>query len=149
RRKPQTITVEDEVYERDLEEVDRRITLQFLIEAVVWFAVAAFVLYYSEIISVILYSEVPHRIPLYIGLFCAVLNVLIALYHIIYVQFILKVPNWEDYNTPLVYVAIITLFFGFISLCIGLWPVYSFVAPIIIAVLGFQSVYLLSLFTFT
>ncbi|RNA25638.1 transmembrane protein -like [Brachionus plicatilis] len=111
------------------------------LENICWLIASVLCLYYTNIVSVILWDEGINRSLLYAAILFISVNIFIGIYLIIYLSKIKDIPSskWNEYNPYLIPVATGAFVSGSIIMLISLWPVYGWLtAPILFTIfMGF------------
>lgn len=116
---------------RAVSSVPRARTWIEAMENVLWFASAAFIIYFgdrkSNLISLLLKDERIKRTPLYLGLLLTLLNIAVILYMTLSSWSIKRFEEKSEVLTPSSAPTVIVL--GLLSFCLfsfALWPIWGF-----------------------
>ncbi|CAH1782792.1 unnamed protein product [Owenia fusiformis] len=110
----------------------------------IWVASSGFLIYYTEIISTVMYNEQINRTWLYVGagLFSATVAIAIYLCHWVTGKYGVPPDDWMKTNPQLIPLAIVCFLSSCISITVSLWPVWSYYTPgmLFVYVMGLISV---------
>ncbi|BFY98195.1 hypothetical protein BsWGS_01235 [Bradybaena similaris] len=109
----------------------------FCIQNILWLGAAVAVFYFSDFINVMVNDLRIKSVWFWIGVASIGLHVSIAIFLVFWLTLWKKVSSdeWETRYPSAVPVATASLVLGIICLCIGLWPVWGFLTPVILLVL--------------
>ena len=112
-----------------------------LLHSVGWLTAAALLTYYTSLVPTVLHDSRIQRGPLYLG----VIALLVSVSAFLYLAFV--VPRRSPGNSDLyalspssVHASLLSGVVSFACCCVALWPVYSYIAPVMLFVLTMAAV---------
>ncbi|XP_064601964.1 transmembrane protein 128-like [Liolophura sinensis] len=120
----------------------------YTIQNVCWLIVSMAVFYYTDFYLVLRYDPKVNRFWLNIGLLLIGVNVSIALFLILWLNYVKKLTTdqWEKRYPAAIPIATACFILGGILLTVGLWPVWRILTPVILAVLFMGFVVTVAMF---
>ncbi|XP_074643110.1 transmembrane protein 128-like [Tubulanus polymorphus] len=118
-------------------ESEKQIEKPYSFANMCWFVSAAVVFYLTDFYAAIMYDERVDRFWFNVGVFFIAVNVCIATFLIGWLTFIKKVStdDWEQLHPMAIPIASASFCFGSVFLILGLWPLWGFLTPFIMATL--------------
>ncbi|XP_066916858.1 transmembrane protein 128-like [Clytia hemisphaerica] len=103
--------------------------------SVFWMVVSIFTFYYTDFYLALRYDPRIERTYLNIGLGFLSLSTLIAVTLIGYYHYYMGIKDYEKHQPFAIPISVVSFLVGMTLLSIALWPVWSFLTPIILFVL--------------
>lgn len=126
----------DEELKKQKSERVERITAK--IHALVWVAVSVIIVYYTDLVNVILYSDEINRTMLYISVSLITANTIIVFYLTLWLPLVEKVTvAWEVHCPSMIPISTALGVLSVLGLIITFWPLWGLLSPLIILVLVF------------
>ncbi|CAG5121465.1 unnamed protein product [Candidula unifasciata] len=127
-------------FEKNIQEKDGQATVRkspFCLQNILWLGTAVAVFYFSDFVNVLVYDLRIQSAWFWIGVLSIGLHLCIAVFLVFWLTLWKNVSTdeWETRYPSAVPVATASLVLGIICLCVGLWPVWGFLTPVILLVL--------------
>uniref|UniRef100_A0A0B6Y7G8 Transmembrane protein 128 n=1 Tax=Arion vulgaris TaxID=1028688 RepID=A0A0B6Y7G8_9EUPU len=119
----------------------------FCIQNFMWLGASIVAIYFSDFINVIVYDQRIKSAWYWTGVLSLGLHIGIAIFLVVWLTFWKNVSSdeWEQRYPSAVPVATASLIIAIICLCIGLWPVWGFLTPIILLILLMGTVVVIAM----
>ncbi|KAK3788333.1 hypothetical protein RRG08_025063 [Elysia crispata] len=106
----------------------------FCIQNFLWLGVALVVFYFSDFVRVMIYDTSIKRMWYWIGVALMSIHIGTAAFLVIWLGFWKKISSdhWEKQYPKTIPIATASFLLGILCLSVALWPVWGFLAPIIL-----------------